>query len=700
MNNSRTNKFFYLIILCALFIGTQFVNAVETFQNNLQKVDLFKDSTGGVKIVLVTNKPYNDSIAVIKKTDFKYVILMPETSNSLSSKPILKLVSNVVNNVDVKTQGYQNQAKGYTKITISTTKPIAITTKVEVLNAPALQLRKKYSNKMPAQTTKKTVAVKKVTPKTNLATKKYTPSNARKSTTTKYKTYPKSTRKIKSNIIAQKTVTVPKAVRAVSKVTTPKAVVPKYVTPKVAPKPVQKSVQKPVQKAVTKPKPIQPQKAAVPQIVVKKVPKTFEQKPIQQIKTEPIKKSIEKPVEKKVAPTAVKKPAQTAEETMPVQKAKQTKETPTTQTIPDHALHPSIKKEDIQNAGSDRAPDVIVPPITSLQENIEPAIKPVTAPVAQPAGTLQQITGFITKNITAAIPLILIALVLILLKLKKKKTGELPEQEPESTSNLSEEPTPSQDFNPNTEIFSDEDVFGEDEDMNFNEDMSWKEKFQTYVDESHPESEENIIAQDETTQENPDFEGLFNDDAAEEFFDEEFQTEFPQNEEAQEEIEEIEEVEDVGFLEDLEELQEEYLNDETMSEYNLEDEIGNEDVSIDALLDDIEQENATKAIFAEETTVEEIAEVEEEQDELIKSEFAIDNQKGFYLVDFEDTTALVGHINEEIFILKRFNEKISAPLQARLNEKKEFSASYMTRVGSFKGIVEVTPYDMNLLIEL
>jgi hypothetical protein len=90
----------------------------------------------------------------------------------------------------------------------------------------------------------------------------------------------------------------------------------------------------------------------------------------------------------------------------------------------------------------------------------------------------------------------------------------------------------------------------------------------------------------------------------------------------------------------------------------------------------------------------------EPQDEIVKSEFNIDDEKGFYLVDFEDTTALVGHIDEEIFVLKRFDKKINGPLQARLDERKENSTNYMTKVGSFRGLVEVTPQNMNLLIEL
>lgn len=104
----------------------------------------------------------------------------------------------------------------------------------------------------------------------------------------------------------------------------------------------------------------------------------------------------------------------------------------------------------------------------------------------------------------------------------------------------------------------------------------------------------------------------------------------------------------------------------------------------------------------EEKKVEEVKEVEqvEETDEMVKSQFIIDNNKGLYLVDIEDTSALVGQINDEIFVLKKFAEKVDAKLQARLNETKQNSSSYMAKIGNFKALIEVTQNNMKLLIEL
>jgi hypothetical protein len=106
----------------------------------------------------------------------------------------------------------------------------------------------------------------------------------------------------------------------------------------------------------------------------------------------------------------------------------------------------------------------------------------------------------------------------------------------------------------------------------------------------------------------------------------------------------------------------------------------------------------TNRTFAGQNIVSQVADLNPE--EIVKSEFVIDAEKGFYLVDFEDASALVGHIEDEIFVLKRFKQRTNEKIQARLDETTPNSSNYMTRVGKFKGLVEVTPEKMNLLIEL
>ena len=137
-------------------------------------------------------------------------------------------------------------------------------------------------------------------------------------------------------------------------------------------------------------------------------------------------------------------------------------------------------------------------------------------------------------------------------------------------------------------------------------------------------------------------------------------------------------------------------------------EITNENLSVDEIFGDEEDEIFLCDTEESETLQEEFLiqqepeeeEEEEEGDEYIQSQFKIDEDKSFYLIDFEGSTALVGQIGEEIFALKRFEDPIKGALQVRLNEKKGIISPFMVKADKFKALVEVSPESMNLLIEL
>lgn len=113
----------YNLIFAFLFLFTSNVFAADV-NNELVKMDFNQSSDGSVKVNIYTDKPYKDQIIVNKKPDNKYVILLPETVNSLGVKPDVSGISGV-QNVDVKTQQYSSlPGKGYTKITIDTKRPI------------------------------------------------------------------------------------------------------------------------------------------------------------------------------------------------------------------------------------------------------------------------------------------------------------------------------------------------------------------------------------------------------------------------------------------------------------------------------------------------------------------------------------------------------------------------------------------------
>ena len=105
------------------------------YKNNLLKVDVQKANDGSYKIDLYTQKPYNEPIKVIKKSDTSYYVFLPETYHSITSVG----TSGDINKVDVKLYPYAGQDlnNGYTKIDISTSKPVTFTTSVKTAGKPA-----------------------------------------------------------------------------------------------------------------------------------------------------------------------------------------------------------------------------------------------------------------------------------------------------------------------------------------------------------------------------------------------------------------------------------------------------------------------------------------------------------------------------------------------------------------------------------
>lgn len=81
---------------------------------------------------------------------------------------------------------------------------------------------------------------------------------------------------------------------------------------------------------------------------------------------------------------------------------------------------------------------------------------------------------------------------------------------------------------------------------------------------------------------------------------------------------------------------------------------------------------------------------------IVKSGFNIDDSKGFYLVNQDGQNALIGKVNEEVFVLKRFDKNVTSPIQVRHDKDNV----YMVKAGEFKSLVEVNDSKMGVLIEL
>ena len=117
-------KKIFLILLGIVTFGG-FANAIESdFKNSLLKVDYVKTSNDSYNIRLFTQKPYNEPIKVIKKTNTSYYILLPETFHSVTSVA----PAGDIKSTEVKLFPYAGQDlnNGYTKISIYTTKPLNI----------------------------------------------------------------------------------------------------------------------------------------------------------------------------------------------------------------------------------------------------------------------------------------------------------------------------------------------------------------------------------------------------------------------------------------------------------------------------------------------------------------------------------------------------------------------------------------------
>lgn len=80
---------------------------------------------------------------------------------------------------------------------------------------------------------------------------------------------------------------------------------------------------------------------------------------------------------------------------------------------------------------------------------------------------------------------------------------------------------------------------------------------------------------------------------------------------------------------------------------------------------------------------------------VVKSSFNIDENKGFYLVNVDGSTALVGRVNDDVTVIKTFESNVDK-LQVRLDSENV----YMVKAGDFKSLVDVSENKMGVLIEL
>lgn len=125
-------KIYFLIInavLIILFGHVLFFNPVQNavfaienqYSNQLLKLNLEKSKNSGINVKLITTKPFKLKLSPIKRANDEYIIFLPETFHSITTRPDVSALSGIVEDIDVKLVPYIGQTNnGYTKIVIKT----------------------------------------------------------------------------------------------------------------------------------------------------------------------------------------------------------------------------------------------------------------------------------------------------------------------------------------------------------------------------------------------------------------------------------------------------------------------------------------------------------------------------------------------------------------------------------------------------
>ncbi len=161
----KNNCILGIIVLLGLTLAP--MNTALSADNNLVQVDLKKGNGNAVDITFFTSENYGSNVIVKKKSDNKYVILMPKVLTSGYRRADLESVHDLVTNIDVKS--VNDGAAGYTKITMITTKPLNITTHVSKA-APLTDAQKQYKTLIAEAYTVKNNVNKNVPQKTSRPT--------------------------------------------------------------------------------------------------------------------------------------------------------------------------------------------------------------------------------------------------------------------------------------------------------------------------------------------------------------------------------------------------------------------------------------------------------------------------------------------------------------------------------------------------
>lgn len=135
----KSEKIGLILLLCLSL--TSFSGSQALADNTLNQVDVRRSASDGLEFTLYTSSPYADNVVVTKKSDNKYVILMPNVNGASGAKPDFTSVKDIVSDVDVR--AIDDGQNGYTKVTVITNRPVDIKTNT-AKSSPVTQEQREY----------------------------------------------------------------------------------------------------------------------------------------------------------------------------------------------------------------------------------------------------------------------------------------------------------------------------------------------------------------------------------------------------------------------------------------------------------------------------------------------------------------------------------------------------------------------------
>ncbi len=93
-------------------------------------------------------------------------------------------------------------------------------------------------------------------------------------------------------------------------------------------------------------------------------------------------------------------------------------------------------------------------------------------------------------------------------------------------------------------------------------------------------------------------------------------------------------------------------------------------------------------------------EIQKEQNAELLSVLNITPNKGFYLTTVDDTLALFGFINENVFLFNKFKDLGQINLQARYYDKNGNNDIYIVRIDNYKAMIEISDTSMRELAKI